>query len=259
LIALTGRYLANCAVLALPASDAVAMLTSNAELAAQSLTPPGTHPVILLMGEHTGVRVKFLPGSIDYREALVSVPWVRRRGAACGSGPLAHVSRLWLDRLAPVAGGWTFGFPKIWSRVEMSDTSYGVQSILSCTRLLDARFEARGAPAPTSQFHNFGLVRPIFEQPFLQRLLLAGPSCVEVMDFGLDRATLQPIEATVEARRGFLRGFPTGARELKSIDESPLGAFRLELSWTLTAPMSCASATLLRSTTNPTEGNEEAS
>ncbi len=247
MIALTGRYRANCAVFALPAADAASMLSSNAELGAQSLTPPGTHPVILLMGEHTGVRVKFLPGSIDYREALVSVPWVRRRGKACGGGPLAHVSRLWLDRLAPVVGGWTFGFPKIWSRVAMSDSSYGVKSMLTRTTLLEARFETRGAAAPVSQFHNFGLVRPIFEQPFLQRLLLAGPSCVEVMDFGLDRATLQPIEATIEARQGFLRSFPTGALELKSIDASPLGAFRLELSWTLTAPMGCASPALEQS------------
>ncbi|MFA6957918.1 MAG: hypothetical protein WC538_18785 [Thermoanaerobaculia bacterium] len=259
MIALTGRYCANCAVLALPAADAASMLSGNAELGDQTLTPPGTHPVVLLMGEHTGVRVKFLPGSIDYREALVSVPWVRRREGACGSGPLAHVSRLWLDRLAPVVGGWTFGFPKIWSHVEMSDTAYGVQSILSRTPLLDARFVARGAAAPPAQFDHFGVIRPIFEQPFLQRLLLLGPSCVEVMDFGLGRATLQPIEATIEVRNGFMDGFPVGARDLKSIEESPFGAFRLELAWTLTAPMSCASATLLRSTTNSTEGNEEAS
>lgn len=241
MIALTGRYRANCAVFALPAPDAAAMLTTNCELGAQSLTPPGTHPVILLMGEHTGVRVKFLPGSISYREALVSVPWVRRRGGACGSGPLAHVSRLWLDRLAPVVGGWTFGFPKIWSRVEMSDASYGVRSILSRTRLLDARFEARGAAAPPAQFAHFGAIRSIFEQPFLQRLILLGPSCVEVMDFGLDRATLQPIEAMIEVRDGFMAGLPAGARKLGSIEESPFGAFRLELSWTLTAPMSCVS------------------
>lgn len=259
MIALTGRYRANCAVLALPASDAASMLAGNAGLGAQTLTPPGTHPVILLMGEHTGVRVKFLPGSIDYREALVSVPWVRRRGKACGSGPLAHVSRLWLDRLAPVVGGWTFGFPKIWSRVGMSDTSYAVKSMLSRTPLLEARFEARGEAAPVSQFGHFGVVRPIFEQPFLQRLLLAGPSCVEVMDFGLDRATLQPIEATIEVRDGFMAGFPAGVREVSSIEESQFGAFRLELSWTLTAPMSCASASSLISKTFPTRGNGGAS
>lgn len=243
MIALTGHYRANCVVFALPASDAVAMLTANAALDRQELTPPGTHPVILLMGEHRDVRVRFLPGAFSYREALVSVPWVRRRGGSCGNRPLAHVSRLWLDRLPPVVGGWTFGFPKIWSRVEMSDTSYGVQSILSRARLLDARFEARGAPAPASQFRGFDPVRPIFEQPFLQRLLLAGPSCVEVMDFGLDRATLQPIAATIGIRDGLLAGLPTGAHDVSSINESPFGAFRLDLSWTLTAPASCGSRT----------------
>lgn len=243
MISLTGRYRANCAVLALPEADAAAMLTSNAALDRQTLTPPRTHPVILLMGEHSDVRVAFLPGSFGYREALVSVPWVRRRDGACGDGTLAHVSRLWLDRLPPVIGGWTFGFPKIWSRVAMSDNSYGVETILSRTRLLDARFAPCGAPAPTSQFPSFDLVRPIFEQPFLQRLMLLGPSCVEMMDFGLDRATLQPIEATIEARDGFMARFPTGARELPSIEESPFGAFRLELSWTLTAPMRCGSLT----------------
>jgi hypothetical protein len=236
-IALEGHYRASCAVVTLDAATASALLTTNCSLdPGQPLTPAGSHPAIILLGTHTAVRFKAFPLiRVNYAEALVAVPWVLPTGSADAS-PAAQVSRLWLNRLLPVIGGWFFGFPKTWNRIEERPERYRVSGQLSRKALIDAQFRVSGGPASPSSFPHFAEVRPIFEQIFVQRFLLFGPACYLRMDFHLEEATLQPIEASVEIPRPSRGGLPPGGYEVPPITTRPLGAFRLELPWTLTWP-----------------------
>jgi hypothetical protein len=236
-IALEGHYRASCAVTTLDASAASAILTSNCILDPdQPLTPSGTHPAIILLGTHTAVRFKAFPLiRVNYAEALVAVPWVLPSGEP-EPPPAAHVSRLWLNRLLPVIGGWFFGFPKTWNRIEGAPDNYRVGRLLTGKRVIDAQFRDAGEPASPPAFPYFTEVRPIFEQTFLQRFLLFGPTCYLRMDFHLEQATLQPIEASIEIPRASSGGLPPGRYEIPPITSQPLGAFRLELPWTLTWP-----------------------
>lgn len=231
-VALSGFYETCCAVVAAPVADVTAMLGDNVVLdRSQTLAPPGEHPFVVLMGTHRDVHVKFLPGRWNYREALVAIPWVRHKGKPCGPDPLAYNERLWLDRLPVVIGGWLWGFPKVWSRVSDARDAYSVRTLLLNRPVIEARFRDRGAPGPPESFPNFAPVRPVFEQDFIQRFLLVGPTIVSKLTFELDKATVQPIEAEV-ALQGRTYKVP-------GLDQTPLGAFRLALPWTLTPPRRC--------------------
>gem|GEM_PF-1565816 len=242
-IALRGYYEACCAVVAAPVDQVAAMLDPRLVVldSEQTLAPPGQHPFVILMGAHRDVEVKFVPGKWNYREALVAVPWVRRRGEACGPDPLAYNERLWLDQPLVVVGGWFWGFPKRWSRVSMRAAAgsgnrfdaYSVRSLLGGHRVIEAQFKDRGAVGAPESFANFPAVRPIFEQMFLQRFLLIGPAILSNLTFELDRATVQAIDAEIV--------FKGQDYSVPGLDETPLGAFRLSLPWTLSWPFSCGS------------------
>jgi hypothetical protein len=241
-VALTGSYLASCAVFALPKSDVEKMLGSNCVLdPSQPLAPEGKHPIIVMLGDQRKVGPSFLPIAMNYHELTLAVPWVRRKGGSCGARPLAHVGRLWLDRAAPVVGGWAFGFPKILEDIRMSDESYEVRSLNSGRTLFAARFVVRGAAGSPDDLPNFARVRPIFEQPFLQRLFVFGPTCWLNMNFHIDRSTVQPIDFSLEVAPGAMPGLVERTYQAKSIEAEVLGAFRLEVPWSLSWPLRCRS------------------
>jgi hypothetical protein len=107
--------------------------------------------------------------------------------------------------------------------------------------LLDATFSDEGRAGPPPEFPHFTPIRPIFEQPFIQRFLVFGPTCVEIMNFHIHGARLQSIAARIEIFEGFIGGIPPARYEFGPIDRQPLGAFRIDCSWTLTLPMCCRS------------------
>lgn len=220
-------------------SDAASLLSGNCALDPHPpLVSEGRHPAILLLGSHRDVRFRALPFiRVNYREALVSIPWVTDREHA-GNGLYAHVSRLWLNRLVPVIGGWFFGFPKHWNPIGDTSGTYRVKQLIGNGTLIEASFRDAGEPSSPSSFPHFAAVRPIFEQPFLQRWVLIGPSCYLEMNFHLEEATLQPIDASIVIPPHVAGALPPGSYSVPSILEQPLGAFRLELPWTLTWPSS---------------------
>ena len=190
------------------------------------------------MGEHDDVRI-FNVFTIAYRETLIAVPWVQRRGTPCGTVPLAHTSHLWLNRLLPTIGGWSFGFAKERDRIDFSAKNCAVSTLLQGRPLLEACFTNDSAPGRPNQFPNFAELRPVFEQTFIQRWFVVGPTCVEKMDFHIDEATLQPVAATVQIFDGFRKSIPRGTYTFPPLDAARLGAFRVDLFWTLTTPFCC--------------------
>src|SRR5204862_684883 len=174
-------------------------------------------------GEHWDVHLLHTPFVSKYREAVLSVPWVRHRDGQCGEAPLANVSNLWLNKLLPVVGGWFWGFPKRWNSIASGELTYDVRTLIGKAPLISAQVTAPGAKRPPSAFPLFAPVREIFDQTFLQRFLVYGPTCLCTLDFELDRGTLQPLTATIECSA---KALPIGALHLKveSIETTSLGA-----------------------------------
>jgi len=234
--ALTGTYTAQCGILALPVDDVRKMLMPGAELAPQTITPPGQHPIMVMLGEETNVRFPWLPfiPAVSYGEVTVPVPWV-----FCVDSPgveMAHTARLWLNNLLATIGGRVLGFPKIWARIATGASDYQVRSLLAGTQIVSAQWRLQGEAKPPAAFPKFAPLVPIFEQHFLQRLFCMMPIIGMVMMWDVSAATMQPEALTLEVFEGAERGIPPGVYRIPSIEESVLGAFRLTVNWQLGWP-----------------------
>jgi hypothetical protein len=234
--ALTGTYTGHCAVLSLADVDVRAMLMPECDLAPQTLTPPGQHPIILLFGDQTGVGAPWLPmmPRIEYLETTMAVPWVvdpnRPRDV------MAHTSRLWLNNLFATIGGRIVGFPKIWARVNESGLDYSVRTLLFGSPVFNVVTTAAGEERPPYEFPNYAAIAPIFEQKFLQRFMCMAPVVDMVMQWDMATARMQSQQMTVTVAGGADPGLPPGTYRFKGIDEDVFGAFRLQVNWQLGWP-----------------------
>ena len=63
-------------ILAPPAADVSAQLPRGLSLARQHMTPPGTHPLVLMFGQHSHVRPWFMRPAAggSYDELIVATP-----------------------------------------------------------------------------------------------------------------------------------------------------------------------------------------
>lgn len=228
-----GHYAALFATLPVPCETALGMIPRGLRLGEQSLTPDGTHPLLLMFGHHTHVHPAFLKiGGWSYHEFLVAVPWVRRAGepTICSTMP-----RLYLDNWPMVVAGWIYAFPKVRARVSSSGEAYEVRSLLRGRQIIEASWSLAGESGPVGVFPSFDGVEPTFEQPFIQRFAPL-PFERSVMTFDLDAAVLQGAEATVTITRAFLPGLPTGSFSFPSLTDTPLGSFTISVPWILGAP-----------------------
>lgn len=239
-----GTYRSDCAVVSLPLDDVRAMLPRGAAPGPQTLAPPGEHPLLLMFGRHSGVHPAILPirgGS--YHEMITAVPFLDYgaggRGENAYRGEYAFMPRLYLDDWIFVMLGWFYGYDKVRARIAETPGDYRVASLLSGRPILSGRFEPRGDAGPVSNFPNFAAVAPAFRQPFLGKLFF-GPILCSIMTFELEKATLRPVEARIEIEDAYLPGMPKKEFRVPGIDASPLGAFHIEVPWTLSYPMACA-------------------
>ncbi len=238
-----GTYRSDCAVVSLPVDDVRAMLPPGASPGAQTLAPPGEHPVLFMFGRHSGVHPVILPirgGS--YHEMITAVPFLdypEARSENGYRGEYAFMPRLYLDDWIFVVLGWFYGYDKVRARIADAGDGYRIASLVSGRPILSGRFEPRGEAGPVSAFPNFAAVAPAFRQPFLGKLFF-GPILCSIMTFELEKAVMRPIEARIDVRTAYLPGMPAREFRVPGIDASPLGAFHIEVPWTLSYPMRCA-------------------
>jgi len=232
-VAAAGRYTALFATLPVEAKVVQGMVPSGIELASQSLTPDGQHPLLLMFGHHTGVHPAwFEVKAWSYHEFLVAIPWLSKPG-----NPTAwsHLSRLYLDNWPMIVAGWCYAFPKLRGSILTTQGSYDVRTWIVRAPRISAEWQLEGSPGPASAFPHFDGVAPTFAQTFIQRFP-PFPYIASRMVFELPSATLQASSARVEISEAFLLGLPTGSFSFDSIAASPLGAFTIEVPWTLSWP-----------------------
>ncbi len=200
------------------AEAASTLLPPGLELLPQNLMPGGRHPVILLLGEHTGVGLDRLPFRLRYRELVVALPFVRPRDGP--PGPFCHLPLLLLDRRLPTwLGRWLYGFAKQRARIRRTAASFEAIRGSDGASLLSARF------LPTAALPDLRAVRSLFEQPLISRGQ-GGRWRYSNFDFGFERARLAGVEAEVTAHPTLLPGLPAGPIP-------PASAFRIDTVWML--------------------------
>jgi len=235
-----GTMLSSMVILPLPNEAVQLMLPKGLQLAPQTLTGQGQHPVCFMFCLQKDVRPLMLSSGLTYLEFILAVPylqWQTETGAY--RGPFIFMPRLYLDHWLPIVLGWFYGFAKERARMQMAQDSYDIRGYLLNKPIIAAQFRPQGDPGPPSAFPLFTPLQEIFRQPFVAKTAVGLFSC-SIFDFKLDQAQMQSIEADVHISEEFVPGLPTGDFPVKGIDSTPLGAFYIHLPWTLSAPFECS-------------------
>ena len=117
-VRLNGESLMRVVTLALPRDLVRLFLPAGLELGSQSLTPSGTHPVMLFFNDNFRLEMSIptLVPSLTYHEHYVGIPFTflaNSPSVASTSGPYFFMPKLHLDHLLAVLGGIIFwGFAK---------------------------------------------------------------------------------------------------------------------------------------------------
>lgn len=237
-----GTYRSHCVLLALDSESVRELLPPGLVPGPQTLTGPGRHPVLFMFGRHHGVRPSFLPvRGGTYHEFIAAVPFLAlEMPGGPDRGPFSFMPRLYLDNWLWVVMGWLYEYAKVRARIEATARSYAVQALSSGRPIVSASFDSRGAAGPMKDFPHFAAIAPAFRQPFIAKLGFL-PFLASVMTFELEKATFQAIHGEARIEDSFKRGLPRGTFPFEGIDTSPLGAFFIEVPWTLSLPYLCRS------------------
>jgi hypothetical protein len=203
------------------------MLPAGLHLAVQEFTPGERHPLVLIMGQQSGVRPSLVPLGARYLEFILAVPFVEHRGYG-PRGPFCYCPRLFLDRTLPtLAGRLLYGYDKRLAAIRMTEHSYRIADPRRGELLLEAEFRTAGAAVEPSRS---GMMR-LFHLPVISEAARGWRySCA---DFGLDRALIQPVELRLEIHRPFVSGLPLGDFRLDGMDRDVGSAFRIRTHWRL--------------------------
>ena len=213
-----------------------ALLPAGLSLAPQTLTPAGTHPVVLMFGQHSNVHPWFQPPSSGghYNEWIVATPCLEWRGNGLVK-PCAYMSRLYLNSLYYVFLGWLYGYPKKLSKSMVTSSSYDVRTFPGNQPRVSMTNALAGPVTPFPSMPGHEAIASVFELPFFQRL---GPMpwLASRMWFELETATVQPMSASFSINTGCAPGLPAMSQQVGSIASGIPGAFHLSCDWMLSRP-----------------------
>lgn len=225
------------------------MLPPGLDLLSQSITPQGTHPVVLQCHSFTDCQFSFptmLP-TMHFHEQTLGIPFV----ATGGSGPYYFMPKLYLDDLWNLFIGRNFwGFDKELARVHVTAASYDVASTsgrrLSSLAWGDADDEARPVIGGHEEFEP---VRSMMSQTLLSFSPAGVGQVLSLTDF--DRSwnlgTVSKLRAKLDIEAAYCPRF--GGAHCDTADETgnesewPPRAFELSAQWWLSYPYLAPGAT----------------
>jgi uncharacterized protein with NAD-binding domain and iron-sulfur cluster len=229
------------AVMAFPRATVQAMLDPGLVLAAQDMTPPDQHPVLLLFGWQGDVRPNRMPfGGGNYLEFIVSVPFVQHATARDHErcpGPFIYMPKLFLDQLFPtLLGIFGYGYNKELASIRADKTDYTVFQRSTQKALISASFQATGPTASEVDFPHFHITRKPYGLPLVSRTKL-GTWHYSFYDFALGQALIQPIDMTIKVYSKDVGGLPPGTYTVPSIEQQGMGAFFIATDATISNPL----------------------
>jgi hypothetical protein len=249
-----GTYLGSVVIHALPSEQVQAMLPEAFALAPQTMTAPGTHPVIFTFGEqmHTRLEPSFVslekylaPLShglnLGYLQFMLIVPLLQPKQPGWSKpDSFSFMPRLYLNKRFPVLGSALYGFATQEASIGIAGNTYLINRLADNAPLITGEFKTKGRPShPQSDFPLFERYVPqLLQSTYVGQTRLGGFTRAN-FDWGLAQAEIQAIKADVEISQPVVPGLTPASFHRPSIEADPLGAFRLCTAWTLSPARPC--------------------
>lgn len=242
-VELVGDGVIRAVTLEMPIETARSFLPYTLELAPQTMTRPGTHPIVMFFQEmvRAHMTVPSLLPNMTYHEYVLAVPHTRTTGAF-GMGSSAHMQfmpKLYLSEWLPTLGGLFFwGFAKQMAHYRVTSNKIAISSYRAEDPLvsLNYDYEPDTEFKPVSEYSHFGPLQEIMSEPLVSQLPAAmGPFLVcSNYDKIWSQALLRPISTEITVHESFVPNLPTGIFPGgKSITTSALGAVEIRAPWKL--------------------------
>lgn len=246
-VSLNGDGIMRGVTLALPSDHVRGLLPHGLTLGEQSVTPPGTHPVIVLFNEMLRAHMSIPTGlpSLSYHEHSLGVPYSYLTGSTLlassfgDAGPFYFQPRLHLDNFLATLGGTLYwGFSKAMASFTVTADSYTVISSRGAN-VTSLSLAPSGAFRPIAEMPSFDPIRAMHDQPIISMLPIAmGPFFVcSSFDKDWGNGTIRPLQTVTRVDEAYVPGLDIGtfpeAGKAPGIDESVLGSYEMRLPWRL--------------------------
>ncbi|WP_336517158.1 hypothetical protein [Pollutibacter soli] len=224
-----------------PDSFAQSLLPPDLELAPQTYTPDGYHPLLLMFNDtwlHSNDNLSRIAAeyhlqlNLHYNEFIVMLPYVQFRDNSLNDqGPYCFLPVLYLDSILAVIGGRLFWeFNKEMARFDISPTTFNVEHELSGAPLFSATFTTRGIPVIDNSIANFNAIIPILRLPVIEYGNYGYVSSVYTVEY--ENLMITPV--SMQLNNQSCPFLPPGESEVPSIEKIPMGCFAMNYNWTLT-------------------------
>ncbi len=240
---LKGHCWGRFALAAFNSEDLQALLPPDLELAPQSYTPPGQHP-LLFMFDNTWLYLNpyltqlidttDVPPNLNYYEFIAMLPYVQFKNNANASdgGPYCYLPVLYLNSILAVLGGrvfWEFNKILTGFTVMTNDGSFTATDINTNSIILSGQTTLSGLKEKGSSFPNFNKILPILQLPVIEH----GPYgyVSSIYKINLDGVEITPADIAITNQQS--NYFPAGLCNIPSIATNPLGAFHMNYDWEL--------------------------
>lgn len=240
-VALFGTVKGRFAFIEIDSVFAQSLLASDLELAPQTFTPSGKHPLLLLFNRtHLEPNFKLeriakeynLGIELDYNEFIVMLPYVQFKNSNYNSGaPYCFLPVLYLDSLLAVLGGRMFWeFNKELARFDIAGYNFNVSSEILDSPIFTTEFLLEGQPVLESDLQNFNAIIPILKLPVIEHGPYGYVSSIYTVEY--ENQFISP--TSINLNNISCKYMPKGAINSPSILQSALGCFALDYNWTLT-------------------------
>ena len=227
------------ALMTFPADVVQAMLPPGLELSPQTVTAPEQHPVVILFGWQEEVRPNLLPGGMNYREFIITVPYVRHSDPELQvkvPGPFIYMPRLYLDKAMPIwLGVYCYGYQKRRARIQTDDNSYEVSNADSNAPIIAGEYTKAGPTGSIMDYPHMHVANSLYSLPLISKNLLGWQ--YSYFDFALGQALIQPISMEIKIYNDEAAGLPAGLYQVPPIQGNGLGGFFFSTSSTITNPL----------------------
>jgi hypothetical protein len=199
----------------------------------------GQHALILLFGYTENLHFAWWPlRGMNYLEFAVAVPHVKVDDGVKYVDDFFYLPILHLNRFYPVILGWMVGYRKLWSRFRTTDRTYGVETLLTGKKILDAEF----SPCQTEDCANTDHWKVLLEEPHLNPFL--GDKLFLHYHWEWSKAKLEPVDTNLMLHQD-LPGLSAGSYSFKGIEtgkwsdgRAPMGGVRFTVPFELLLPFS---------------------